>query len=192
MQTTRPATDIARRRSCSTRMTVASARAPSACRAIGRRCRRRAGRGPATPRRAGAAAGWTSAPGRSPSPAARRRTGVEALASGQRSQHREGVEDRVHGPLAGAPLARGGAQVLLDGQVREEPAALRNEGDAELHAAMGREVRDVRAVEPNATGRMVDGHRRSPAGAWSSRRRWPRRAPASIPGPRSATRCGRR
>ena len=62
----------ARSRSCSTRTIVVPSRSAPAARR--RRGRRPAATGRARPRRAAAGRGWSSAPGRSPSPAARRRT----------------------------------------------------------------------------------------------------------------------
>jgi hypothetical protein len=48
------------------------------------------------------------------------------------------------------PAARS-REVLLDGQVREQPASFRHEGDAELDALVGAQPGDVDPVQQHAT-----------------------------------------
>ena len=65
----------------------------------------------------------------------------------QRAEERERLEDRLDVPAA-APAGRARhAQVLLDGELGEEPAPLGHERDARAHAPEGGLVRDVGSGE---------------------------------------------
>jgi hypothetical protein len=55
--------------------------------------------------------------------------------------------------VAGAAAARADAEVLLDAEAREDPAALRDERDAEADAPVSRNARERHAVEPHVARR---------------------------------------
>ena len=179
MQITRPATRIARveilfdQDDRGARCQQASARRR-------RRGRPRAATGRARPRRAAALRDWSSARGRSRSPAARRPTACRRAL--RRRALRLGKAS-ITASIVHAPGAAGGAreqQILLDASSAQTGAGPRAPARCRAPTRVMRGVaRDVGAVEQRCARRRPDGRRRSRAAASSCRRRWRRPARAS-------------